>query len=52
MVAVQRKVLYCDCCGLKGMAYREGNKLIIVNKRNGKPHTLTIELDRELARPQ
>ena len=45
----ERQTLKCDCCGKEGLAYLDGNRLVIVARRNRKQHVKVIELDKIVA---
>lgn len=43
----ERAILYCDCCGTEGLAYQEKDRVVIVSRRHGKKHVLTVVVERE-----
>ncbi|PZC47485.1 MAG: hypothetical protein C1O27_001432 [Chloroflexi bacterium] len=42
----EREVLFCDCCGTEGLAYQEKERVVIVTRRHGKKHVLTVVVGR------
>lgn len=45
MIRTRKQVLRCDCCDMTGMAYVEGDRLVIVRKSHGEKHVLVLTLD-------
>lgn len=46
----ERVTLKCDCCDEQhgvGMAYREGDRLIITRQNHGQRHILVVSLDNQ-----
>lgn len=43
---LDREVLFCDCCGTEGLAYQEKDRVVIVTRRHGKKHVLTVVVGR------
>ena len=42
--SAERVPLVCSCCGKQVMAYRQGDTLIITDRRHGERHTLVVAL--------
>lgn len=45
--ATTRKPIYCSCCGTQVMGWREGNRIIISDRRHGERHTAVVTLDKK-----
>jgi hypothetical protein len=44
----ERQTLKCDCCGKEGLAYLDGNRLIITKRKNRRDHTMVLDLNQML----